>query len=1031
MRHSAVLIFALCLGSGLAAVQTPPAPAAKSSGGTSGQGALLEHSLLRTSWNADGTGTTELTATIQMQSQAGVAALAVLAFPYVRDVQTLTIVSVSVRQPDGTVIATPAANVEDMSGAVTQTAPMYSDLREKHVVIKGLDVGDTLAYDIRWQMVKPRWPGQFWYDYTFPASVVSTDEEVEIAVPEELAVQVVSPGLKPQQRQAGGQTIYDWKYARAAGETAPPPTVAVTTLKSWAQVGAWYWGLSQPQQALTPAIRAKAAALTQGLSSDQAKIEAIYQFVANHIHYVALDFGSGDYQPHAAEAVLENGYGDCKDQQTLLAALLGAEGYPAWPALINASGTKLLADAPSPAQFDHVITVVPRGDGKQDWLDTTPGVAPYGMLMANLRDEQALVIPADAPAALATTPADPPFPSDIHFDAQGALDAKGTLTAHVSESLRGDSGVLVRLAFRLTPSAKWPDLVKVMMREQGFGGEATNVNASDPEDTTSAERWSFDYSRSDYGGWADHDTSAFLAPLSLTLPDKAPAGPITLGAPGTRTFHSQITLPAGFTPTLPTAVDLSNDWLEYHAAYSFANGVLTSERRIVIKQDKAPPAAFAALSKFNRAMMADENALIALASPADPSDAQAAALFDAAHKAFEARNFDQAIQKLQQFVKLRPRDPGAWDNLGLAYARESRNDDAIAAFNTELRVDPVSTAAHEGLAVTYLREGKAMDAEAQIRQVLALNPKDASAAIILSEIQKHSVLLGALSGGAPTAETELDEGARALRAGDTSKAVTALNQAVATDPTPIRMITVAHLLSDKDQDLGQARQYVTSALPTLQILLKGANVAHLQPQQLTQVATLGEGWATLGWIDFLQGNTADAQDYLAAAWNLTQSPEVADHLGQLYQKLGRRADAQRFYADALAAGGHPPADARARLEALTGKSAAGAVVMQETDVVMHSRLVRIPSAGLPAGSAQFLISFDPGPKVDGAKFDSGDAGLKAAVPALTAAHYNVVFPKGVVTTLVRRGELDCEPGVAACDFVLIPTPDLTDVTAGP
>src|SRR6185437_4751799 len=109
----------------------------------------------------------------QMQSQAGVAALAVLAFPYVRDVQTLTIVSVSVRQPDGTVIATPAANVEDMSGAVTQTAPMYSDLREKHVVIKGLDVGDTLAYDIRWQMVKPRWPGQFWYDYTFPASVVS------------------------------------------------------------------------------------------------------------------------------------------------------------------------------------------------------------------------------------------------------------------------------------------------------------------------------------------------------------------------------------------------------------------------------------------------------------------------------------------------------------------------------------------------------------------------------------------------------------------------------------------------------------------------------------------------------------------------------------------------------------------------------------------------------------------------------------------------------------------------------------------
>ena len=115
----------------------------------------------------------------------------------------------------------------------------------------------------------------------------------------------------------------------------------MTTFRSWEEVGHWYGELARSQAVVTPQIQAKAAELTKGLTSDEDKMRAMYDFVSTHYHYVSLSFGIGRYQPHPAEDVLENEYGDCKDKHTLLAALLKAAGYDAWPALINAQNMKI------------------------------------------------------------------------------------------------------------------------------------------------------------------------------------------------------------------------------------------------------------------------------------------------------------------------------------------------------------------------------------------------------------------------------------------------------------------------------------------------------------------------------------------------------------------------------------------------------------------------------------------------------------------------------------------------------------------
>ena len=89
------------------------------------------------------------------------------------------------------------------------------------------------------------------------------------------------------------------------------------------------------QAKITPAIQAKSSELTQGIAKPAEKERAIYDYVSTRFGYVSISLGDARYQPHAAEEALSNLYGDCKDKDMLLRALLKAVGIEAWPALIG------------------------------------------------------------------------------------------------------------------------------------------------------------------------------------------------------------------------------------------------------------------------------------------------------------------------------------------------------------------------------------------------------------------------------------------------------------------------------------------------------------------------------------------------------------------------------------------------------------------------------------------------------------------------------------------------------------------------
>ena len=129
-----------------------------------------------------------------------------------------------VKKPDGTIVVTPDYNIQDLPADVTRKAPMYSDLHQKHVAVKGLGVGDTLEYQVTLRTLKPEVPGQFWLEYTFEKNTVVLDEQLDLDLPADKHVTVASADAQPTITTSDGRKLYHWASANLArpDPDAPP-----------------------------------------------------------------------------------------------------------------------------------------------------------------------------------------------------------------------------------------------------------------------------------------------------------------------------------------------------------------------------------------------------------------------------------------------------------------------------------------------------------------------------------------------------------------------------------------------------------------------------------------------------------------------------------------------------------------------------------------------------------------------------------------------------------------------------------------
>ncbi len=1036
-----VIILLVCRPVFAAQVQGKTASPTPKKADNSSQSYIIESYSTVVSFQADGTSTTENTAQLRIQSAAGVQQLGLLVFNYTSANEQLKINYVRVQKPDGTVVETPLGSVQDMASQITRQAPMYSDFREKHVPVKGLAVGDLLEYQTETQLIHPLIPNEFWFNYNFTQTAIVKAEELQVSFPKNVYAQVKSPDVKPVITEQGDRKIYVWKHTNAdvkteAQSTGQPsfPSVEITTFHNWQEVGRWWAGLESEAAKPTPDIKAKAAELTKGMTTDEEKLHAIYHYVSTEFRYISVSFGIGRYEPHTASEVLNNMYGDCKDKHVLLASLLQAVGLDAYPALIN-SLAKIDPDVPSPAQFDHVISVVPQGNNLV-WLDTTPEVAPFGFLLLNLRGKQALLMPRGKTPYLVKTPPDPPFKMFQTFEADGKLSDDGTLTAKMHRVLRGDSEVLLRILFFMTPQSQWQNLAQRISSLSGFAGDVSNVTASSPSDTDKPFEYSYDYTRKNFGDWANRRIMPALIQILVpewTRSGTGPVKPLEFGSPDDITLKSSIELPKGYIPVLPSAVNLDEPFAEYHAIYSLRAGVLRVNRRFVGNGGDIPISFRPRYKAFKKAVGDDQSQFILLENPTTTNvvSPEVGKLHNEAVAALKGGDAETAVSDLQHAVKIDPYYEDAWWRLGVAYMRLNRQDDGEAALRTAIKLQPKDPGPYNDLAYYEAGWGHQQEAIQTLRDMLKHDPTNeeslSNLGLLLLQARKYSEALTDLEASAKQygqkAGFQLELARAALGAGKAHEGIAALQAAVKLDPIPVVLNDAAYYLADHTVDLPEAQTYAERAIKAEEATAAQISLDKLQDKDFVTMVMLAHEWDTLGWVYFREGQLQKAEKYLEAAWNLDQVRPIADHLGQVYEKLGRKQHAIHMYALAAACLVAPPDNGDTNLIRLIPRKAKrDTEVNRAREELSQMRTVELGKMAGLTGSAEFFVLFSPGAKVDGVKFITGSEKLRPAAKTIALAHFKVPLPDDAPTKIIRRGVLVCEGMGLRCDFTLF-TPD--------
>lgn len=1050
------------------------------------EGSVIQQERTSFTFQNDGSGDELQYASVRIQSAQAVQAFGQLVFTYSAASDKISVDFVRVHKPDGRIVTAGPDAVQDLTSPVERVAPMYTDIRQVHVTVPDLNVGDVLEYQIHSITVHPLVPGQFFTSWNSSKQVITLDDTFQINVPSsrELHIKTSNGIAAPNIQNQGDRRIYTWHSSftkrpdsssdqdkKKKAEKPKPPDVQVSTFTNWQQLGQWYAGLQKPRAAVSPAVRARADELVKGLSASTDKVKAIYDYVSKNIRYVSLSFGVGRYQPHSADDVLSNQYGDCKDKATLFEALLAAENIDSYPVLIN-SQRKIDPDMPSPGEFDHVINVVVF-DGQSHWADTTPGVAPFGFLMPQLRDKQALAIPSAASAALEKTPMDPPFTPASALSVEGQVDSLGRLEGTLSISDNGEFAVIMRTALRIVPQNNWPIMAErlVQLFLSNNDAKCTDSHFANDENLDQpliftakfSEPNFIDLSRKDIGLTIP---SAEINAQDVAQPDPDDTDPLKLGSMGKMKETWKIALPSQLTATLPVPVHVTRDYADYESVYSSIAGTIIVERDLSLRDSQIPSSRYNDWEAFRNTIVGDKNQSIELAnaSPGSggiPASASADDLYNAAVDAERSRNYAHAAQlyaaaaaknpdynevwnalghaynemqdytdavpALQKAILKNAYDSYAYNNLGLSYQGLGRYDDAVAQFQKQIEVNPLDQYAHANLASLYLQQKKYDAAQKEYQTALKITPNNFG-----------------LNVGLGTADLGLHQDDAALAA---------FHVVLEKAPSPVTWNNVAFYLADNNSHLDLAQQYSENSIRAIEAQLNAASLDTVGPAQAALVQTIATFWDTMGWIKFKQGNLPAAESYIRSAWLLSDDADIGDHLGQIYEKEGRRDDAIHTYALALTYP-NPPVETRSRLVALAGEKAA------DTEIsfahAAQRRAIALPNSQKLDGVAQFWVLLTPlpanakrspgavsvetkliaidemGQNTSTAAAGSSHATRKSkeemsavlsnyAQSALSAAQLPYTFPAGESGKILLRGMLACTAGsVPGCVFTPYP-----------
>ncbi len=408
-----------------------------------------------------------------------------------------------------------------------------------------------------------------------------------------------------------------------------PAGADVRSFSGWADMGAWYAGLSEPRRAPDAIVSQKARELTAASPDTFSKIRALAEFAQKEIRYVSVQIGIGGFQPHPAPSILANRYGDCKDKSTLLAALLESIGIDSHFIVIHTDRGGVNLQSPvSLGSFNHVILAirlpydVPDAGldslvrhpslGRLLVFDPTMPTTPLGRLPYYLQNNTGLLV-AGGSGELLLLPR--PGPEGNVLDRRGrlALTDDGALAGQIVETRRGAEADSLRYQIQSATEAERRKYLETFLSRSFASVTLQSFEFKNLEDARGDLVVSYRFVASGYAKRA----GAYLVvrprvvgnkAVDLASKDRKPRRyPIDLETTSLARDEFTIELPDGWTAdSLPKPVVLEAGFAAYSSRTEAAGRTLLYRREYRLVEPLLPASRHDEALKFFLAVGAEE-----------------------------------------------------------------------------------------------------------------------------------------------------------------------------------------------------------------------------------------------------------------------------------------------------------------------------------------------------------------------------------------------------------------------------------------
>ncbi len=522
---------------------------------------------------------------------------------------------------------------------------LYQDARFKVLVLPGADPGSVVGFE--YEQKRRPWIREEIWDFQEEIPVRRARFILELASGWEYELYWMNYPARPP--RAAGERRWVWELEdvpAVIAEPSMPPWRAVAglmgiaygqrpagaggaALASWQDVGRWYAELTKTSHRSTPSIQQEAARLARPAATVLDKIRALAAFVQREVRYVAIEIGIGGYQPHPADDVLKNRYGDCKDKVTLLNAMLREAGVESYYVLLNSRRGIVRPGFPFRRGFNHVIAAirVPENSslfatlrhptlGPLLFFDPTDSSTPIGDLPSDLQAGHGLLV-TEGGGELLELPLLLPQLNRLLRSGWFQLSPAGALSGEVKELSWGMQGNLRRTRLLQTAGADRVKMVEEILAASLSSFRLTGAQAVRLKDAGESLELSFQFTADRYAQVAG-DLLIFPARVlgrkdAGGLEEKPRKFPLVFDIRALETDSVEITLPSGYpVDELPAPVRLESPFAAYRCSMEVKDNVLKYTRWFELRQVWVPAEEAGELRKFLQQVAAADRAAVVL-----------------------------------------------------------------------------------------------------------------------------------------------------------------------------------------------------------------------------------------------------------------------------------------------------------------------------------------------------------------------------------------------------------------------------------